>query len=454
MARRERSRYNPVSSSEDVDVLESHNPSSAGDNTSLPAENGALNPLANTIAIPGEQNSKQSHSLPVNDTTSLVDSMEKESITSEGYSDSDSGITIQNKITLLVLDGAQKRFRVDADPDWTVPTFKKVGCKIHKVVPAAQRLIFRGRMLEDTKTLREMGIHQDEVIIHLFPKPRVKVVTDVSMASSSANSEENNNGGAHVPEIILDEEEQERRGQILVLGSYEIAEAQNNVRLLSLLLGTISFMRLLTLVSIATGADEVPVYQDDLSPPEPGGGLNGTDDGLYPHYDYEPRVWENKDYLDLVVSTVGFLVARLGMKATQENTSRMAYYYLVGTLVAGILWNVWNAFEFVVFVQDNSGPTDDDSKEPLTNDDFRTIALFTVLLPLGIWIMCCARAWQFRHLIAEAEQEAADRMRSDLNLTEGDNASDEDPAMDGNAQELDDLSASSQTRRQEMPSIV
>jgi hypothetical protein len=130
----------------------------------------------------------------------------------------------------------------------------------------------------------------------------------------------------------------------------------------------------------------------------------------------------------------------LGIKATHENTSRLATHYLIGTLVAGVLWNIWNVFEFAMFVKEESGPKDDDTTIPLTQDDFRTIALFTVMLPLGVWFLCCARAWQFRHLIEEAELEAAERIRSELNLSEGVQSA--PAAGQPNGRELDDLSSS------------
>jgi hypothetical protein len=427
--------------SDDADDLES--PSTGVSNSSLPSSENTLNHGINSGRAENSTTSKASD-VVVNATTSLVDNMENSILTSEGYSNPDEGnAVIHNRITVVLLDTAQKRFPIDADPDWKVHTFKLAGYKIHKVAPQSQRLIFRGRMLEDSKTLKEMGIFQSEVIIHLFPKPRVKLVADASETSTDRNTEEEDSGGAHVPQIFLDEEEQERRGQILVLGSHEIAEAQNNVRLLCLLLGTICFMRILTLLSIAMGADEVAVYEDDLTPPESAGGSNSTDDGMYPHYDYEPRVWKNEDYFDLLVSVVGFFVARLGMKATHENTSRIAFQYLIGTLIAGILWTAWNVFEFTLFFKTESAPKDDDTQVPLTDEDFRTIALFTVILPMGVWVLCCARAWHFRLLLTEAELEAAERIRSELNLSEGGGTRTNGHYNEANGQELEDLSSSS-----------
>lgn len=208
--------------------------------------------------------------------------------------------------------------------------------------------------------------------------------------------------GAHIPQIILDEEEQERRGQILVLGSVEIAEAQNNCKLLSLLLLVVCSMRLLVLLSIALGA------------PAEGPQSNDSDQGnstAHPDGNYQPesRPWENYDYCDLLVSALGFYVATLGMKATTENTLRLATAYFVGTATVGVLWNAWNLFVFLGFVKEKSSLEDDD-EEPLTRDDYVTVALFTVALPMLIWGLCVTRAYEFRKLISEAEMEAIDRI--------------------------------------------
>merc|ERR1711935_605133 len=76
-----------------------------------------------------------------------------------------------------------------------------------------------------------------------------------------------------------------------------------------------------------------------------------TDDSLV-NPDYELRSWQTQDYFDLLVSGIGFYVGTLGMKATQENTSYLATAYAIGTIVAGIGWNLWNVFEYYTFYED------------------------------------------------------------------------------------------------------
>jgi len=364
-------------------------------------------------------------------------------------------------LSLTILDSAQKKFPIPCDKNWTVGKFKRRSAKIHKVAPAQQRLIFRGKMLtNDDQTLEQNKLDTNDLIVHLFPKPRV-VVTSGQKKDETKNNYSNSNrpegadddgdtgivdedqNGAHIPSIVINQEEQALRGQILVLGSVEIAESQNNVKMLSLLLVLICSMRLLSLFSIAMGAvNETTTYNPNSAVHNHTGddpqnqifNSDFTDDSLV-NPDYELRSWQTQDYFDLLVSGIGFYVGTLGMKATQENTSYLATAYAFGTIIAGIGWNLWNVFEYMKFLKEqtesqnhssdshnSSAPNydyDDDDLPEMTRDDFVTVAFFTILLPLFVWFLCCVRAFEFRRLIREAEEEAAERVRNEYVVTDG-----------------------------------
>lgn len=423
-------------------------------------------------------------------------------------------------LSITILDSAQKKFPVPCRADWTVGKFKRKSARIHKVAPSQQRLIFRGKMLtNDEQTLQMHKLDTNDLIVHLFPKPRVLITTSKdktankdkkSGGTSTSTStdddddgdsgivdydDDNNNNdnaaGAHITTIVIDQEEQDRRGQILVLGSVEIAESQNNVKMLSLLLVMICAMRLLALFSIAMGDAQEPNdpyhqhYPDNSSSINGNGNgsdINGTihgQTGNMPHddiydtvinasedQDYVPRSWQTPDYFDLFVSVIGFYVGTLGMRATQENTFRLATAYAIGTIVAGIGWNVWNVYEYIRFFKEqtdyrihdhegNSTHTHDhangngndpydpgsnssnnysDEYPPLTRDDFVTVAFFTILMPLFVWFLCCVRAFEFRRLLREAEEEAAGRIRNEYVVREGMDGDTNDSGI-GNADE-------------------
>lgn len=422
MNRGGRSVYNPIARSEDEEEEQQSNEGTTQTNSNLNSSgpqraSGRQRNYAPRVIAGDKEGAHEKEDTPLK-----VEKDLESTSTPKVTLDKDGGVEeIEDsgeRVTVVILDPMQKKFPIVANSSWTIQRFKLVGAKVHKVPPPSQRLIYRGKMLEDSKTLKDAGIDKNDVIVHLFPKPRVVVTSSASNITETSGDEEEE-GGAHVPSIYLDEEEQERRGQILVLGSVEIAEAQNNVKILSLLLLVMCSMRLLALFSIAMGVAEEPAHQDDTTPPS-----NSTHGG--DPTDYEVRSWGNQDYYDLAVSGVGFYVATLGMKATTDNTSRQATAYLIGTVIAGIGWNIWNMFMFAFFIQEEAVPTDDDEMVPLTRDDYVTVALFTVAMPLGVWFVCCARAWQFRQLIEEAEQEAAERIQSQLTLSEGDEETNDD----------------------------
>jgi len=397
-------------------------------------------------------------------------------------------------MTITILDSAQKKFPIPCDKHWTVGKFKRMSAKIHKVAPAQQRLIFRGKMLtKDDQTLEDNKLDANDLIVHLFPKPRVVVTankkdTDIADGTSRSNSNSNSNSnnrdadddgdtgivddGAHIPSIVIDQDEQDRRGQILVLGSVEIAESQNTVKMFSLMLLIICALRLLALFSIAMGSSvedpnmNSPYGSDNVhnhtgdSPHNRIYDSDFQDDnvvGLGDDVDYVVRTWQTPDYFDLLVSAIGFYVATLGVKATQENTFKLATAYAIGTIVAGIGWNLWNVYEYIKFFDEQthmadgySNATSDSDKneadrnngeeEPLTRDDFVTVAFFTILIPLFVWFSCCVRAFEFRRLIGEAEEEAAERIRNEYVVNEG-IATDDDEGANANTDTTPIISA-------------
>jgi hypothetical protein len=387
------------------------------------------------------------------------------------------------KVTVMILDPAQKRFPIEAYTHWTIAKFKEAGHKVHKVAPSSQRLIYRGQLLQDTKTLQEHGINDDRLIVHLFPKPRVIIAENknnansdnCTAASDDTDDDEASTGdseGAHIPQIVLNPDEAEQRATILVLGSTEFLEAQNNVKLFSFLLLVISSIELFNLLLILMGvppdttandgsySSTTNDYGPDGEPLFPLGEFNDTlhDDDLAYHHHSDPTVyqedaaiqqelqtWHFSNNFDLIISAFGVYVAILGIRATNETTHRLAQQYLVGTVIVGICWMIFN-YWFTVHVDEevdeirreerhnrthhgsttgnhnatgnNSGtiivdPDDDDI--PYKSEwDYYQQNLSLMMIPGMVWVLCCVRAWQFQHLLAEAEQEAEERIRNEL----------------------------------------
>jgi len=321
----------------------------------------------------------------------------------------------EDLIELVIMDPAHRKFKVLAHPEWLVEDLKANGAKIHKVPANQQRLIYMGRLLQDDDTLQDVGLTEPKTIIHLFPKPRVVVAAGNQEEDTEATPIASD--GAHIPRIVLDPDEAERRSSILVLGSAEIIEAQNNVKLLSFLLLIISSMELLALMTVAVGVPQDETVPDGSTPPP---SPTGSDDDMMfpPQPDIEMRTWRNSDYVDLAISAFGFYVATLGIKATTENTMRLAKQYLVGTVLVGIAWNI---FYYYLNIQAEKeadqkrvDATDDDEFGVLPDSTYYVQAAFAIMLPAMLWFLCCVRAWQFHGLLQEAEEEAEARIRNEI----------------------------------------
>lgn len=331
------------------------------------------------------------------------------------------------RIEIVILDVAQKKFRISVNPSWSVEQLKSIGADVHKVPPDRQRLIYRGKLLQDADTLADTGIDADGLILHLFPKPRVVIKEDAaSVAETTVTEDEEEDGGARVPTIVLDAAEAEQRSSILVLGSADYVEAQNNVKLFSFMLLIISVTELLTLVGIAFGVPEeqaeagLPLPEDDIfGPSDDAVAPPPTDSTSADDADIYIEHWQPRHWVDLVISVLGVYVALLGIKASSENTLRLARRYLYGVVIVAVGWLLYNYFVTYQIDKDVEHAHDearqDDAIPPMTDSELRQQAFSMMLLPSMVWFLCVVRAWHFQHLLAEAEQEAEDRIRSEEN---------------------------------------
>ncbi|CAB9511633.1 expressed unknown protein [Seminavis robusta] len=352
------------------------------------------------------------------------------------------------KVTIVILDPAQKKFFIPAYTHWSISKFKRKGAKIHKVAPPSQRLIYRGQLLQDSSTLEGCGLSADKLIVHLFPKPRVVI----QQQQPGVDEEQPQPTGAHIPQIVLNPDEAEQRAHILVLGSADFLEAQNNVKLFSFLLLVISSIELFNLLLILMGV-----------PPDNGNGNNSGHDAYNTQDDFfhidvnntadpynsrnynnnmeadpyqeaaiqrELQTWQPRSNIDLIISAFGIYVAMLGIRATNETTLRLAQQYLVGTAIVGIAWMMFN-YWFTVHVDEEfdqlrrderhnhtnaTNPViyDDDAIPYKTEMEYYQQNLSLMMIPGMVWVLCCLRAYQFQSLLEEAEQEAEERIRNEL----------------------------------------
>ena len=284
------------------------------------------------------------------------------------------------------------------------------------------------------ETLAECGITVDSNdtgnVIHLFPKPNIVITRNGTNDQNPSSSCLRNTlspttesptvpATAHVPQIHIDVSEASRTPAVT---SPDIELARYRVRLLCFTLLVYSAMHLLSLFTIfAFSYSNGDESEDDYNKSQPGDPTD-TAVGESP-FDTTGMVrpWFRGDTYDLFVSLAGFSAATLGLKATIRNISSLARLYFLALLIVGISW----LFESLIGIdkskkEDNSNSTDnepfdsldlDDDSNGLGNssNDFYTNILFAILIPLLIWGLCFYRAWNYQHLLVEAENEARER---------------------------------------------
>jgi hypothetical protein len=233
----------------------------------------------------------------------------------------------------------------------------------------------------------------------------------------------------------LDANEAAQRSQILVLGT-DYIEAVNNVKLFSFMLLIISSIELLNLTAIALGNGQALQQRDPIQPWEDqddffdddNNGFNRTDRNYTTaggDADIDPALaiyetWQPLSYLDVVVSIAGVYVALLGLRASNENRLSIARSYCYGTCVVAVGWLVYNylvSLEVDEAVaaeeEEDSAPHSPYDNNPYNNNPDDSVydqAFQVMVLPAMVWCLCIFRAWQFQSLLAEAEQEAAERI--------------------------------------------
>ena len=159
---------------------------------------------------------------------------------------------------------------------------------------------------------------------------------------------------------------------------------------------------------------------DDIFPSEDDDGMNNNT--VTPGGSQDMADWNLANTFDFVISAMGVYVAVIGLKATTLNTLRLARTYLTGTFLTGIGWCLFNYVMTYKMDKENTENKEEsrDGMPPMSDDDLAWQALTVMVLPCMVWMLCCLRAWQFQFLLREAEQEAEERIRSELTNITGD----------------------------------
>lgn len=309
-------------------------------------------------------------------------------------------------VSVTILDSAQNKFTLSVAPTATIATLKLLGQAVHSVAPEQQRLICMGKLLEDKKTLEDYGMN-DSAVVHLFPKPNV-VLSDGPNRSQTAlisqGSPDSDSGApfspnmAHIPQIVMGSDEVYGHNNI-ILSTHEAYEAMHRIRLLSFLVLIYCSIQLLRDFSIWISPDDHSSSSEIIPPGDP------TDTSLPGANDYDENLpqWENRDYAEVAICSLGVYVANLGMKATQDIQLHLVRKYVYLLALFGMSWIIYLYYCYVEEL--SSRETEND----IPNGRVYTDAFFAVTLPLFMFSLFFVRAVQYLFLVREASQDTQRR---------------------------------------------
>ena len=316
-----------------------------------------------------------------------------------------------------------------------------------------------GRMLrgeDDDVSIEQLNI-RDQMVVHIYPRPNIvdtaasDAVADdddpnnntpatdntsysYSISDNNTNNTNRGGGGAHIPSITIDSSRDHvlnmNRNSDDVVPTIEIFESAQRIKMIAFILIIITSMELLTLFTIyvgngSTSTTDYDGGSDGSAPSDPGDptdyDANKDDSTNDPTLQQaEVRPWRNSDYIDLTINIAGFYVALLGLKVSRVYTVSLARRFYILLLCVGCAWIGYYYYMDLRQERENiniDSNTNDDSKQEDSSDkddnnpdlsgNIYENALFAVLIPAMVWTSCFYRAWEYQHLLAEAESETS-----------------------------------------------
>ena len=140
---------------------------------------------------------------------------------------------------------------------------------------------------------------------------------------------------------------------------------------------------LLSLISIMLGnpGDPYGLVDDEFSPGDPTDPNSMGGRGDYP----STRSWSKGDYIQLLISILGFYVSTLGIKAASENTLIGARRYFYGLLFVGLSWTIFTyVTDFKAIKAMDEAAADDDTADAISAQKVYIQVLFSKYLSYGI----------------------------------------------------------------------
>ncbi|CAH0477834.1 unnamed protein product [Peronospora belbahrii] len=319
-------------------------------------------------------------------------------------------------IHVRILDLNGKFFNISCRLDWSVAHMKQKVLESTEVAIASQRLIYRGRVLEDNASLESYKV-EDGHTVHLFVRAASTPDPEILSAELNANgsiSGEREDGvtvvniNSDIVSSAVFPSDSARRVDPLMLDS-SLGNCARRVKLWSSFLLIIYTMKVMSQFALLANDHQQRAAQQGqnvMGTSETDRTINRYDD--YPQYYYTPDPLIGG--IELMVHCFGVYVGCVGFKAAHDTDIRPIRFYCRGVVWLSILTVLEQLYttvqiagsdfpkERVRYPYGGQGPT---------KDDIVSANIFQTIVLVGMWIIAIRHSYLHQREVSIYNQSFA-----------------------------------------------
>ncbi|KAE9120892.1 hypothetical protein PF010_g7319 [Phytophthora fragariae] len=355
--------------------------------------------------VQGEEQEKEKNSTPET-------KEQDEEQTNEASAESDD----PDAIHVRILDLNGKFFDVTCKLDWTVARMKQLVLESTEVAVASQRLIYRGRVLEDEASLDSYKV-EDGHTIHLFvraaPTPDPEILNAELNANGSISGGRDDMTVVHINNDIVSSavfpSDSARRVDPLMLDS-PLGNCARRVKLWSSFLLIIYTMKVMGQFALLANDQQQRTAQQERE--GTGTGASETDRPM-DRYDEYPQYYTPDPLvggIELMVHCFGVYVGCVGFKAAHDTDIRPIRFYCRGVVWLAVL-TVAEQIYTTVQISESDFPTErvqyPYGGQGPTKDDIVSANIFQTIMLVVMWIIAIRHSYLHQREVSIYNQSFA-----------------------------------------------
>ncbi|RMX62000.1 hypothetical protein KXD40_002151 [Peronospora effusa] len=342
--------------------------------------------------------------------SSLEETKEDKTIEEPNNSDTDVDL---DAIHVRILDLNGKFFNITCRLDWTVSHMKQKVLECTEVAVTSQRLIYRGRVLEDNASLDSYKL-EDGHTIHLFV--RAASSPDPEILNAELNASGSTNGGrddgatvvninSEIVSSAVFPSDSARRVDPLMLDS-SLGNCARRVKLWSSFLLIIYTMKVMGQFALLANDQQRAAQQEQEVT-----GASETDRSMRryeipQYYTPDPLIGS----IELMVHCFGVYVGCVGFKAAHDTDIRPIRFYCRGVVWLAILTVIEQIYT-TVQIFESDFPTEQvhypyGGQGP-TKDDIVSANIFQTIMLAGMWVIAIRHSYLHQREVSIYNQSFA-----------------------------------------------